>query len=148
MKSEIAIQVLNESHEKPWLDLWKGYQAFYQTDISDEVTRHTWTKLCQAQYEHIYGFVAEIEGKVVGIVHVIEHDSCWTLKPYAYLQDLFTHEAHRGQGVARKLIEHVQRYTQERQCDRVYWLTHQHNTVAQSLYEKLAKKTGFIQYKL
>lgn len=116
--------------------------------MSDEVTRNTWTKLCQAQYAHIYGFVAEVDGEVVGIVHVIEHDSCWTLKPYAYLQDLFTHEAYRGQGIARQLIERVQAYTQERQCDRVYWLTHQNNSVAQSLYEKLAKKTGFIQYKL
>lgn len=60
----------------------------------------------------------------------------------------FTHEAYRGQGIARQLIEHVQAYTQERQSDRVYWLTHQNNSVAQSLYEKLAKKTGFIQYKL
>jgi GNAT superfamily N-acetyltransferase len=48
----------------------------------------------------MYGFAALIAGRVVGIVHVVEHDSCWTLKPYAYLQDLFTHEDYRGLGVA------------------------------------------------
>lgn len=148
MDLSISIEALNASHKKPWLDLWKGYQAFYQTKISDEVTRNTWSKLYQTQYAHMYGFVAVVNGAVVVVVHVIEHDSCWTLTPYAYLQDLFTHEAYRGQGIARKLIEHVHIYTQLRQCDRVYWLIHQDNIIAQSLYEKLAKKTGFIQYKL
>lgn len=59
--------------------------------------------------------------RVVGIVHVIEHDSCWTLRPYAYLQDLFTHEDYRGLGGATALIEHVKIYTEKRACDRVYW---------------------------
>jgi len=36
-------------------------------------------------------------------------------------------------------------YTEKRACDRVYWLTHQDNLVAQQLYNKVAKKTGFIQ---
>lgn len=62
----------------------------------------------------MYGFVAEVNGEVVGIVHVIEHDSCWTIKPYAYLQDLFTDAAFCGQGIAQYLIEYVKEYTQQR----------------------------------
>ena len=39
-------------------------------------------------------------------------------------------------------------HTEKRACDRVYWLTHQDNLVAQQLYNKVAKKTGFIQLRL
>ena len=56
--------------------------------------------MTDSKREHIYGFAALMAGRVVGIVHVIEHDSCWTLKPYAYLQDLFTHEDYRGLGLS------------------------------------------------
>lgn len=105
---------MNQAHQKQWLKLWQGYQAFYQTEISDEITLNTWAKLSQPQYAHMYGFVAEVNGEVVGIVHVIEHDSCWTIKPYAYLQDLFTDAAFRGQGIAQYLIEYVKEYTQQR----------------------------------
>ena len=91
----------------------------------------------------MYGFAALIAGRVVGIVHVVEHDSCWTLKPYAYLQDLFTHEDYRGLGIARALIEHVKMYTEKRACNRVYWLTHQDNLVSQQIYNKVVKKTWF-----
>ncbi len=44
------------------------------------------------------------DNQAVGLVHVIQHDSCWTVQPYAYLQDLFTLESTRGKGVARALI--------------------------------------------
>lgn len=84
-----------------------GYQAFYQTRLSDELSTHTWQRLTSAESAHIYGFAPLLEQQMVGFVHVIEHDSCWTFKLYAYLQDLFTHPDYRGQGVARLLIEQV-----------------------------------------
>ena len=131
-----------------WLPLWQGYQEFYQVQLSAEVSKNTWHKLSDPQQDHIYGFVAYIDNQAVGLVHVIEHDSCWTVQPYAYLQDLFTLEDARGKGVARALIQALQEYTQQRKCDRVYWLTHQDNQQAQKLYDQIARKTGFIQYRL
>lgn len=94
----------------------------------------------------MYGFAALFEQQMVGFVHVVEHDS-WTFRPYAYLQDLFTHPDYRGQGVARLLIEQVYMEAKKRQCDRVYWLTQEANQTTQILYDKVAHKTGFIQYK-
>lgn len=148
MLNEIKIINLNNADKAQWYKLWQDYLKFYQCSVAEEVTEHTWNRLSSNEYENIYGYAACNEGRIVGIVHVIEHASCWTLKPYAYLQDLFTHEAYRGQGIARQLIEHVNIQTKQRQCDRVYWLTHQDNLIAQNLYDKVAKKTGFIQYKL
>ena len=143
----IHIVPLTEIDQSIWTTLWQAYQAFYQVDLLQKISKNTWHKLTDSKHEHIYGFAALMAGRVVGIVHVIEHDSCWTLKPYAYLQDLFTHEDYRGLGVATALIEHVKMYTEKRACDRVYWLTHQDNLVSQQLYNKVAKKTGFIQYR-
>ena len=139
----IHIVPLTEIDQSIWAALWQAYQA----DLLEQISENTWHKLTDSKREHIYGFAALIAGRVVGIVHVIEHDSCWMLKSYAYLQDLFTHEDYRGLGVARALIEHVKMYTEKRACDRVYWFTHQNNLGAQQLYNKVAKKTGFIQYR-
>lgn len=146
-KQNIHIVPLSEVDQSIWSALWKDYQEFYNVSLSDQVIENTWNKLTSPAVEHLYGFAARIDDQVVGIVHVIEHDSCWTLKPYAYLQDLFTHQQYRGLGIASALIEHVKQYTQERACDRVYWLTHQDNLTAQQLYDKVARKTGFIQYR-
>ena len=148
MNEKICIQPLTEISYHEWMPLWEAYQAFYSVQLSDAINRLTWQRLSQSKYEQMYGFAALINQKVVGIVHVVEHESCWTLQPYAYLQDLYTAESLRGRGIARELIEHVKTYTQQRQCDRVYWLTHESNELAQKLYDQVAKKTGFIQYRM
>lgn len=148
ISSQIQIKSLEQISQPEWLFLWKGYQTFYEAQISDEVSKNTWDKLTNYELDSMYGFAALMDGKVVGIVHVIEHNSSWTVRPYAYLQDLFTHPDYRGQGVARKLIQHVYQIAQQRNCDRVYWLTQESNHQAQALYNKVAKKTGFIQYRM
>lgn len=148
-KTELSIKNLEQVEYEQWLTLWQGYQQFYQANISKEVTANTWSKLTDPNYSHVYGFAALYQDEVVGIVHMIEHESCWTIQPYGYLQDLYTLEDYRGKGIARALIKHVHEYAiKQRQCDRVYWLTHQENTVAQQLYDSMAKKTGFIQYRI
>jgi hypothetical protein len=32
-------------------------------------------------------------------------------------------------------------------AERLYWVTHETNAVAQALYDRVAEKTGFIQYR-
>ena len=147
LSQKIGIVPLSEIQFEQWLLLWQGYQQFYWVQLSNEVTRQTWSKLTDPQRPYIYGFAAVYQTKVVAIVHVIEHDSCWTLKPYAYLQDLYTLPDYRGIEIARLLIAQVYHTAQQRECDRVYWLTHEDNLQARQLYDRVAKRTGFIQYR-
>ncbi len=53
----------------------------------------------------------------------------------------------RGQGVGRALIEAVYAEAKVDGCAMVWWLTHETNTTAQALYERVAKRSGFIQYR-
>lgn len=146
-QNHIQIKPLMSEQYQEWLYLWKAYQTFYKADIPEQVTAKTWQKLIDQDQQHIYGFAAIKDNQVVGIVHIIEHDSCWTIQPYAYLQDLYVNEDFRNQGIARQLIEYAQEASKKRDCDRLYWLTHESNETAQLLYDRIARKTGFIQYR-
>jgi GNAT superfamily N-acetyltransferase len=129
-----------------WLPLWRGYQAFYKVDIADGVTRETWRRFHDAG-EPMHCTLAELDGRAVGMVHFIEHRSCWTSGNYFYLQDLFTDAEVRGRGVGRALIEHVYEQAQARGCTRVHWLTHHSNATATQLYDRIAERSGFVQYR-
>jgi GNAT superfamily N-acetyltransferase len=59
---------------------------------------------------------------------------------------LFTAESARGQGVGRALIEEVYRRAAQVGSAKVYWQTHETNIHAMKLYDKVAKKSGFIIY--
>jgi GNAT superfamily N-acetyltransferase len=129
-----------------WEPLWKGYQTFYKTKIPAAATDITFARFLDAN-EPVHALVAENGGRVVGIVHYIFHRSTWTPGPYCYLQDLFTVEEARGLGVGRALIEAVYARAKEEGAGRVYWLTHESNAVAMTLYDKIADKSGFVQYR-
>ena len=143
---DIVIQPLRSDDHSHWLPLWKDYQVFYAVDIPAPVTALTWTRLLDPA-EPVAGALAWQGTVAVGLVHHIRHRSCWTAGDYCYLQDLFVAPAARHAGVGRKLIEHVYALAAREGCARVYWLTHETNSVAMLLYDRIAKRTGFIQYR-
>ena len=140
------VRMASPADFEAWLPLWRGYQVFYAADIADAVTRETWRRFHDPS-EPMHAAVAELDGRIAGIVHYIEHRSCWTTGNYMYLQDLFVDPAVRGQGLGRALIEHVYAEAAARGCARVWWLTHESNTDAMVLYDRVADKSGFVQYR-
>lgn len=143
----IHVRPLSASDREAWLPLWRGYQCFYETPIDDEVTALTWSRLVDSRGP-IKGFAAIDEGRLIGISHYLFHPSSWTLADYCYLQDLFVAEEARGRGAARALIEAVAFAAETAGAARLYWLTHESNTAARTLYDRIAVRSGFIQYRL
>jgi len=129
-----------------WLALWEGYQRFYRVEIPAAVTQRTWERLLD-RAEPMHCAVAEKDGELVGLVHSIFHRSTWTTGDYCYLQDLFVQQDRRGAGYGRRLIQHVYDAARAHGASRVYWLTHETNTDAMKLYDKVAERSGFIQYR-
>jgi GNAT superfamily N-acetyltransferase len=133
-----------------WKPLWDGYNAFYgrkdQTALSEEITRRTWSRFFDA-YEPMHAVVAEKHGQLIGLVHFIFHRSTITVEPSCYLQDLFTLQSARGQGVGRALIQEVYDRAKVSGCSRVYWHTHETNATAMKLYDQVAEKSGFVVYR-
>jgi GNAT superfamily N-acetyltransferase len=142
----IHIRPFTPDDRQTWESLWQGYLTFYKSSVPAEVTDVTWQRLNDPA-EPIHGLAAVLDGKIVGIVHYIYHRSTWTTEDYCYLQDLFTSEEARGQGAGRALIEAVYDKARAHGAARVYWLTHETNTAAQALYDKVAARSGFIQYR-
>lgn len=146
MSQEIIVRPMTADDKQEWLPLWKGYQQFYHTVIPAEVMELVWQRLLDPA-EPMHAYLALDQGKVVGIVHTIYHRTCWSAGDYCYLQDLFVDSDCRGNGVGRALIEHVYRQAQQDGCSRVHWLTHETNHTAMRLYDTLADKPGFVQYR-
>jgi GNAT superfamily N-acetyltransferase len=144
--SAIQIRPLSESQHAAWLPLWRGYQAFYKTDIPADVSAVTWSRLLDPA-EPMGAALAWNGATAVGLVHHIRHRSCWTVGDYLYLQDLFVTPDARGGGIGRKLIEYVYALARAQGCSRVHWLTHETNSDAMLLYDRIAERSGFVQYR-
>ena len=142
----IVIRPLRLNERADWEPLWKGYLDFYKTSVPQATYDVTWTRL-HDQEEPMWLLGGYVDGNLLGIVHFLYHRSCWTVSDYCYLQDLFVVEAARKLGLGRALIEAVYKEARAAGACRVHWLTHETNASARVLYDMLADRPGFIQYR-
>lgn len=150
MSAAVHIRFVTRGDYAEWLPLWQGYNAFYKrfgaTALPDAVTQVTWARFFDA-YEPMFAMVAELDGRLIGLVHYLWHRSTITIEPTCYLQDLFTAEAARGKGVGRALIEAVYEQARLAGVVNVYWRTHATNATARRLYDQVAEESGSLVYK-
>jgi GNAT superfamily N-acetyltransferase len=144
------IREIAHSDYTQWTELWAGYNAFYgrhgATALPQEITDATWSRFFDPS-EPVHALVAERDGSILGLAHFLFHRSTIQVQPTCYLQDLYTAEDSRGMGIGGNLIEAVYDFARAHGVPRVYWQTHETNTSAMRLYDKVAERSGFLVYR-
>lgn len=138
------ITLLAPADHDRWAELWRAYLAFYDTELPPATYAHTWSRIMAG--EGIHGRAARTQAGLVGITHFLYHPHGWSTSPACYLQDLYVDAAARNTGAGRALIEAVANDARKQGATRLYWTTQPTNATAMTLYDRLARNTGFIKY--
>jgi GNAT superfamily N-acetyltransferase len=141
-----VIRPLHREERADWSPLWHGYLTFYNAAQRPEVTDLIWERIHDPS-QPMFALGAFVGGRLVGIIHYLFHRTFWTAGDYCYLQDLFVDPSIRGKGVGEALIAAVEQDARKWGASRVHWLTQEENAVARGLYDKVAERSGFIQYR-
>nr|WP_245216401.1 GNAT family N-acetyltransferase [Sagittula salina] len=132
--------------ETAWRELWTAYLAFYGSTVPEEVYTSTFARLLGDDPRDYTALVAELDGRLVGLVHYLFHRHAWKIEDVCYLQDLYATPEMRGSGLGRALIEAVYKAADARGAPSVYWLTQESNDTARVLYDRIGTLTPFIKY--
>jgi GNAT superfamily N-acetyltransferase len=144
---DLVLRKLTPVDKPQWLELWAGYLAFYEHELSPEQTELSWQRLLNGS-DGLNALVAEQAGKLVGLAHYFWTPSTWQLNQDLYLEDLFVSPDVRGHGVGRKLVEELIRTCKDAGGSKVHWQTHHTNKTAISLYEKMGTQSEFIVFEI
>ncbi len=143
----LAVRAVERGDRDQWAPLWRAYLDFYRTAETAEVTDAVWSRIFDP-LEPVHAVVAAQDGNLVGFSHYLFQRSTWLVNARCYLQDLYVRPDAQGGGVGRALIGAVAASAKEAGAANVYWNTHETNAPARRLYDTLAKRTGFIQYRI
>jgi GNAT superfamily N-acetyltransferase len=146
MAGGTVVRPMQPGDRDAWEPLWQGYLTFYKATLASDVTNATWRRFFDP-LELLGAFVAERNGKLIGIAHYLLHRSTWAPVCYCYLEDLFVEPSARGSGAGRALIAAVEAAARDAGASRLYWMTHETNQTAQELYNQVAERPGFVQYR-
>jgi GNAT superfamily N-acetyltransferase len=146
MKQTATIRPIVEADYDVWCDLWREYLAFYETSVSDEVYRTSFSRMISGASGEFQGLLAELEGTPVGLAHYLFHRSMWSVENTCYLMDLFVAPNTRGAGVGRSMIDAVHNKAAEHGIAPTYWMTQEFNYRGRMLYDQVAERTPFLVY--
>lgn len=136
----LTIRALEPGDYAEWLPLWN---ANNMGQVNESLTRNTWSRLIDPADTQVNGMAALEAGHIAGIMHYILHPTTGSLQPACYMQDLFVMPAHRGKGIARKLVLALDSLGQAEKWARIYWLADNTNEAAQALYRNLGIRLNF-----
>ncbi|MGZ5176585.1 MAG: N-acetyltransferase family protein [Burkholderiales bacterium] len=142
----MTIRRIEARDEGRWRELWDGYCRFYERDLSEAITRHTWARILDAACP-VHAIVADhARNGVIGMANYVIHENTWTLTPVCYLEDLFVDPGQRANGVGSELIDWLLAEMIEQRWSRLYWNTRENNYRARGLYDKYTPHSGFVRY--
>ena len=115
----------------------------------DERLRGTWTQIMQDPNHHL--IVNEVEGKIISsCVCVIIPNLTRNVRPYAFIENVVTHEDYRGKGYAGECLEYAGQIAEKENCYKMMLLTGSKEPETLRFYEKAgynsSDKTAFIQW--
>lgn len=142
--------MIREINEKDYDGLMSLYLHLHETETPPfDKARDTWTKILADKNYHI--IVAEEDGVIVSsCTVVIVPNLTRGVRPYARVENVVTHAAHRGKGLATACLACAREIASREGCYNIALLTGSKNESTLKFYENAgynrADKTGFIMW--
>ena len=127
------------------------YLCLHEDSIPEdsEHLHTTWQQIMDDKNHHL--IVCEMDGKIVSsCVCVIIPNLTRNVRPYAFVENVVTHEAFRGKGYATMCLNYAKELARNENCYKMMLLTGSKNPKTLQFYESAgynsSDKTAFIQW--
>ena len=143
--------MVREACGKDLDELLHLYLYLHEKDIPEH-TQHlqtTWDAIIKDENHHL--IVKEEDGKIVSsCVCVIIPNLTRGVRPYAFIENVVTHEGYRGKGYATQCLNYAKKIAQENNCYKMMLLTGSKEQKTLDFYAgagyNSSDKTAFIQW--
>lgn len=134
------IEPINEHNLIEVLPLIRKYQEFYEVKNIDENKNKEFFSQFGVSSDKGCLFGYRKNENIIAFATVYFSYASSVISKVAIMNDLYTSEENRRQGIATELIEFCEKYAKENGAVRLQWLTATTNKSAQSIYKALGAK--------
>ena len=142
--------MIREAVKEDLKELLELYLYLHEDSIPEdsEHLRNTWNQIINDPNHHI--ILNVIDGKIISsCVCVIIPNLTRNVRPYAFVENVVTHEAYRGKGYAGECLDYAKRIALDNNCYKMMLLTGSKKPATWHFYEKAGynrnDKTAFYQ---
>lgn len=143
--------LVREARDEELNDILALYLHLHETEIPKEsaLLKNTWETILHDKNHHL--IVCEVNGKIVSsCVCVIIPNLTRNVRPYAFVENVVTNRAYRGNGYASNCLAFAKKLAETENCYKIMLLTGAKNEETLRFYQKAGynstDKTAFIQW--
>lgn len=142
--------MIREAVKEDLKELLELYLYLHEDSIPEDSDhlRNTWNQIINDPNHHI--ILNVINGKIISsCVCVIIPNLTRNVRPYAFIENVVTHEEYRGRGYAGECLDYAKRIALDNNCYKMMLLTGSKKPETWHFYEKAGynrnDKTAFYQ---
>ena len=143
--------MIREANEKDLNELLNLYLYLHEKEIPEQ-SQHlseTWNTIVKDENHHL--ILNEVDGKIVSsCVCVIIPNLTRGVRPYAFIENVVTHENYRGKGYATQCLDFAREIARKNNCYKMMLLTGSKEQSTLDFYAgagyNSSDKTAFIQW--
>lgn len=143
--------MLREANKDDLQEILQLYLYLHETSIPEasEHLRKTWDSIIRDENHHL--IVYEADGKIVAsCVCVIIPNLTRNVRPYAFIENVVTHESYRKKGYATACLNYAKQLAEDKNCYKMMLLTGSGEEETLKFYRNAgynsSDKTAFIQW--
>jgi GNAT superfamily N-acetyltransferase len=147
MLTEISVRPVQPADFTEWKSLWEEFNSHLDRSIDLEVTDRTWQRFFEPA-SRMHAVVAELSGRLLGFGHFVFYVRSEQFGESCFLQDLFTREADRMQGIGRALVEQIVMIAGGFGATNVYFEAAAGKQLGNELFERIATPRNLSTYRI
>lgn len=143
--------MIREAKENDLKEILQLYLFLHETSVPEESEqlRKTWDNIIHDENHHL--IICEEEGKIVAsCVCVIIPNLTRNVRPYAFIENVVTHEGYRKKGYATQCLNYAKQIAEKHNCYKMMLLTGSKKEETLNFYRNAgynsSDKTAFIQW--
>lgn len=143
--------IVREAKESELNDILQLYLFLHETSVPEESEqlKKTWNDIVNDENHHL--IVCEADGKMVAsCVCVIIPNLTRNVRPYAFVENVVTHQDYRKKGYATACLNYAKQIAEDNHCYKMMLLTGSKEESTLNFYRNAgynsSDKTAFIQW--
>lgn len=143
--------MVREACKNDLKEILELYLFLHEKEVPEESDhlKRTWDKIIADCNHHF--IVCEIDGKIVSsCVCIIIPNLTRNVRPYAFIENVVTHENYRGKGYATACLNYAKEIAEKNNCYKMMLLTGSKEPKTLEFYKNAgynsADKTAFVQW--
>lgn len=143
--------MIREATKDDLKEILQLYLFLHETSVPEESEhlRKTWDSIINDENHHL--IVCEIDGRLVAsCVCVIIPNLTRNVRPYAFVENVVTHEAYRKKGYATACLDYAKQIAKDNDCYKMMLLTGSKREETLNFYRNAGynstDKTAFVQW--